>query len=236
MKKYVYPWAVLCSALLCVQLKAIGLVEVKGVVSGISTVVQDNLVDGAVVLPSFSAEDLFQFQIDQFMGPSEEMTVGGIFKANVPSNFFFPKQKEKQGFFPVSFGKEHFSIFAMPGDKKELVAVWFQLPFDKLVAMKDGPSTAMLPLLKIKKHGFIAEKDWAAVPSINIAVDKALGTKLKYSWNRSALVGNDMDSLFLFQETNTARWVFVNLKGNAAASGEIEPFQRVKGLAPSCCL
>ena len=200
------------------------LVKVGGTVAGFSGLTSDNLVDGAIVLPSFSADDLFGFQIDQFMGEPENMTVGGLFSAEVPANFYFPKQKERWGLFPVSFGKESFSLMVVPGEKREVTAAWFQLPFDKLVEMNNNhlPSTSLLPLLKIKKLGFLEEKDWSVVNSIPMKLDRDLGTKVKYSWNRSAVSGNDVDAAFLFEATSTDRWVFVNLKGNPAKSGEIE--------------
>jgi hypothetical protein len=206
------------------------LVTVKGNVSGFTDITTDNLVDGAIVLPSLSADDLFQFQIEQFMGPPETMTVGGLFTAEVPANFYFPKQKEKYGIFPVSFGKESFSLEVLKGQKRELVAAWFQIPWDKLLDMNNNhlPPTAMLPLLNIKKHGYLPEKDWSTVSSIAMKLDKDLGTKLKFDWDRPAVTGSDMDSVVLFQATSTNRWVFANLKGNPARKGEI---QSMKGMA-----
>ena len=199
------------------------LVKVKGVVTGFSGLKIDNIVDGAVVLPSLSAEDLFQFQVDQFMGPPEKMSVAGIFSAEVPSNFHFPKQSEKYGFFPVSFGKDHFSIYAAKGFKNELIAAWFQLPWDKMLDMDSNkaPPTDMLPLLKFKKFAVTEERDWSEASNISLNLDRGSGAAVSYSWERSALQGKDMDALFLFQGTKTERWAFANLLGKPATSGTI---------------
>ncbi len=199
------------------------LVKVNGVVTGFSGLRIDNIVDGAVVLPSLSAEDLFQFQVDQFMGPPEKMSVAGIFSAEVPSNFHFPKQSEKYGFFPVSFGKDHFSIYAAKGSKNELIAAWFQLPWDKMLDMDSNkaPPTDMLPLLKFKKFAVTEERDWSVASNISLNLDRGAGSSVSYSWERSALQGKDMDALFLFQGTKTDRWAFANLLGKPAASGTI---------------
>ena len=199
------------------------LVKVDGVVTGFSGLKTDNVVDGAVVLPSLSTEDLFQFQVDQFMGPPEKMSVAGFFSADVPSNFHFPKQREKYGFFPVSFGKEHFSIYAAKGSKNELIAAWFQLPWDKMLDMDSNkaPPTDMLPLLKFKKYSVVEEQDWSAASNISLKLDRGAGSEVYFSWERSALQGKDMDALFLFQGTKTNRWAFANLLGKPALSGTI---------------
>jgi hypothetical protein len=199
------------------------LVKVNGVVTGFSGLKVDNIVDGAVVLPSLSTEDLFQFQVDQFMGPPEKMSVAGIFSAEVPSNFHFPKQSEKYGFFPVSFGKDHFSIYAAKGSKNELIAAWFQLPWDKMLEMDSNkaPPTDMLPLLKFKKFAVAEERDWSVASNISLNLDRGAGSSVSYSWERSALQGKDMDALFLFQGTKSDRWAFANLLGKPATSGTV---------------
>jgi hypothetical protein len=215
--------SVAVSSLWSQQWSQSSLVKVNGVVTGFSGLKVDNIVDGAVVLPSLSSEDLFQFQVDQFMGPPEKMSVAGIFSAEVPSNFHFPKQSEKYGFFPVSFGKEHFSIYAAKGSKNELIAAWFQLPWDKMLEMDSNkaPPTDMLPLLKFKKFGIAEEQDWSLASQISLKLDRGAGTSVAYSWERSALQGKDMDVLFLFQGTKTNRWAFANLLGKPALSGTI---------------
>lgn len=215
--------SVAVSSLWSQQWSQSSLVKVNGVVTGFSGLKTDNVVDGAVVLPSLSAEDLFQFQVDQFMGPPEKMSVAGFFSAEVPSNFHFPKQSEKYGFFPVSFGKEHFSIYAAKGSKNELIAAWFQLPWDKMLDMDSNkaPPTDMLPLLKFKKFGLAEEQDWSTASNVSLKLDRGAGTSVSYSWERSALQGKDMDALFLFQGTKTNRWAFANLLGKPAMSGII---------------
>ncbi|MEZ4815567.1 MAG: hypothetical protein R3A80_10240 [Bdellovibrionota bacterium] len=222
--KVLFPWAIAVGALVWAPAHSEDLVKVGGVVSGFSGIKSDDTVDGALVIPTVSAEDLFQFNVDQFMGPSEKMTVGGLFSAEVPSNLYFPKQREWWGIIPVNFGKEQFSIMAEKGDSRELVCAWFKLPFDKMVEINNSgaPGTALLPLMTIHKHGFLAEKDWSTVKRIDMKVDKALGTKMNYSWDRAATTGTDMDGVFMFQATKTNRWAFVNLKGAPSKTGTIE--------------
>lgn len=224
-----FPWAI-TAALAAAPAFSNDLVKVNGTVSGFSGIKSDDIVDGALVIPTLSADDLFQFNVEQFMGPSENMTVGGLFSAEVPSNFYFPKQKEWSGIFPVSFGKEQFSLMMNKGEPRELVSAWFKIPFDQMVdiANGDGPSTALLPLITVHKHSFLPEKDWTLSGKIDVKLDKELSTKVKYAWDRSAVTGTDMDGVFLFQATPTNRWAFVNLKGNPSKTGELAS---MKGLA-----
>jgi hypothetical protein len=227
--KTLFPWAITMGALLCAPAQSEQLVKVNGTVSGFTGIKSDDIVDGALVIPTMSADDLFTFNVDQFMGPGENMTVGGLFSAEVPSNFYFPNQREWWGLIPVNFGKQGFSLMVNKGDKRELVAAWFKLPFDKMVDINNGdqPATALLPLLTINKHSFLPEKDWSTVSKIDVKLDKDLGSKVKYGWDRAAITGTDMDGVFLFQATKTNRWAFVNLKGNPPKTGEI---QSMKGL------
>ncbi len=220
-----FPWVVAAFALLSGPFaNSSELFKVNGVVKGMSTVNNDNIVDGAIVLPSLSAEDLFQFQIDQFMGPPETMTVGGLFSAEVPSNFYLPQQRERKFLMPVNFGKERFSLYVEPGDKRELVSAWFQLPFDKLIELNNNGKSAtwLLPFMKIKKHAYLEEMDWSSQSSITMNMNKDLGPNVRYTWSRGAVSGDDTDGVYLFQETPTNRWVFVNLYGNPSQKGGVE--------------
>lgn len=221
--KKLFPWTITAGMLLLAPAQSQDLVKVSGTVSGFTGIKSDDMVDGALVIPTLSADDLFQFNIDQFMGPSEKMTVGGLFSADVPSNFYFPKQREWWGIVPVNFGKEQFSIMASKGDKRELVSAWFKLPFGKMVELNNSgaPMTGLLPLLNLQKHAYLAERDWSTVSKIDVKLDKNFGSKVKYSWDRAALSGSDMDGAFLFQATSTDRWAFVNLKGNPSKTGEL---------------
>lgn len=218
-----FPWAVTVGMLLLAPAQSQDLVKVNGTVSGFTDIKTDDIVDGALVVPTLSADDLFQFNVDQFMGPGETMTVGGLFSAQVPSNFYFPKQKERWGLLPVGFSKEQFSLMASKGDKRELVSAWFKVPFKKMVEINNSgaPGTALLPLITVQKHAFLAERDWSTVSSIDVKLDKALSKSVKYSWDRAAMAESDMDGVFLFQATKTQRWAFVNLKGAPAKSGEL---------------
>lgn len=231
--KALFPWAISVGALICAPVfsnqQSGELIKVNGTVSGFTGIKSDDIVDGALVIPTLSADDLFQFNVDQFMGPNENMTVGGLFSAEVPSNFYFPSQREWWGLLPVSFGKEQFSLRVNKGDSRELVSAWFKLPFGKMVDINNSgaPATALLPLLNIHKHSYLPEKDWSSVSKIDVKLDKDLGTKLNFGWDRAAISGTDMDGVFLFQATKTNRWAFVNLKGNPAKTGSIES---MKGL------
>lgn len=228
--KTLFPWAIAAGALIwAAPAHSEDLIKVNGVVSGFTGIKSDDIVDGALVIPTLSADDLFQFNVDQFMGPGENMTVGGLFSAEVPSNMYFPKQKEWWGIIPVGFGKEQFSLMVAKGDKREIVSAWFKLPFDKMVDIQNSgaPATALLPLLTITKHSYLAEKDWSTVSKIDVKLDRDLDKSVKFGWDRAAITGSDMDGVFLFQGTKTNRWAFVNLKGNPAKTGEI---QSMKGL------
>lgn len=227
MKKLsMWGWTIASSIVLCTFGFAQELSQVDGQVYGFTDIKTDGLVDGAVVLPSLSPQDLFQFQVEQFMGPSEEMSVAGVAKVKVPSNFYIPYQKEKYGFIPVGFSKEHFSIFVNPGDPKELIAAWFQVPWKSLMAIKDGaPPTSILPGLVLKKHGYLESQDWATESEINFELNRPLSKKISYEWNRGPVKETEMDSMFLFQATKTLRWAFVNVKGNPEQKGELASAQ-----------
>jgi hypothetical protein len=224
MKISIFPWA-LVVALFAFAANAQNLHRLNGIVTGFGDLKRDNIVDGAIVLQSLSSEDLFNLQMDQFMGPPEKMTVGGLFSADVPSNMYFPKQTERWGILPVTFKKESFGLYVTPGDKREVYAAWFQLPWDKLVKMgqNGGLATDLLPDFKIQKFGVYGERDWSTFNSpVNLAFNANLATGPRYTWKRSALAEGQMDAITMFQGTRTGRWVFANILGNPPASGSVQ--------------
>jgi hypothetical protein len=223
MRISIFPWA-LAASLFVFSANAENLHRLNGVVTGFGDLKRDNIVDGAIVLQSLSAEDLFQLQMDQFMGPPEKMTVGGLFSADVPSNMYFPKQTERWGLFPVTFKKESFGLYVAPGEKRELYAAWFQLPWDKLVKMgqNGGLATDLLPDMKIKQFGIYAERDWSTFNgAVNVAFNANMATGPRYTWKRSAMGDGEMDAITLFQGTRTNRWVFANIVGNPPDAGTV---------------
>jgi hypothetical protein len=198
--------------------------RVPGSVQGFSQLPVDNVVDGAMVLKSFGAEDLLNFQIEQFIAPDEPMKAGPQ-TVNVPGNFFFPKQSENWGLFRISLEKPEFGFYTEEGSKAEILTTSFKAPFSTLVDMaQNGTMTPskLLPLISLQKMAYLPAKDWSKESRINVTLSQSFAGGYSFDWQRAAKGRNETDHVFVFQQTPGARWAFLDLIGNSAASGNLK--------------
>lgn len=196
-------------------------VKVIGKVSGFGTLSSDDVVDGAVVIPTLRAQEILGFQIAGFLGPDEEMNVGPV-STKVPGNLFFPTQKERYGFLPVTIAKGSFTLLMEPGQNNELVALRFQAPFSKAadLARSQAPYTELVPLVSLKNFSLGADRDWTRESSVNLAIDKNFNKTSSYAWTRAQGNASEFDILLSFQRSPAARWVPTDIIGKPASSGK----------------
>lgn len=106
--------------------------KLQGAVSGITTKDKDGLIDFALVMESFSKNDLFKFDINKIINPwSENISVAG-YDIALPQNIFLPKQKESY-FITITLEKPSFTInFPTFGDKS-VTTIRGRFPFKKVL-------------------------------------------------------------------------------------------------------
>ena len=197
-------------------------VKITGSVSGFSDIKQDDVVDGALVVPTLRSAELLAFQVDQLLSPSEPMSAGPE-TVNVPGNIYFPAQREVYGFFPINLSKEQFSFWARPGVSDELVALRFAAPFTEAVdlARAHAPYTELVPLVSLKGFAYAADKDWSHESSIHLTVDRKLTKTASFNWTRAAVASNEFDVIAAFQKTPADRWMITDFAGKIPTQGGI---------------
>ncbi|MBP7845436.1 MAG: hypothetical protein KA116_11560 [Proteobacteria bacterium] len=198
--------------------------RIPGVVQGFGSLPVDDIVDGAIVLKSFSAEDLLNFQIEQFIAPDEPLKAGPE-TVNVPGNFYFPRQLENWGLFRIAIEKGEFGFYTPPGEKNELIASSFKAPFSTLVDMAQSGNTTpakLLPLVQLQKLSYLGEKDWSNESKINFNLNSTFANRYSFDWSRAKTGTDQTDHVFVFQQTPANKWALMDLVGNSRNSGNLK--------------
>jgi len=195
--------------------------KVVGKVLGFGQLRSDDIVDGAVVIPSLKAQDILSFQLNSLLGPNEEMSAGPV-TTEVPGNLYIPSQRERYGIFPITLNKETFTLMMEPGERNELVAIRFQAPFSRAVelARNKAPYTELVPLVTLKSFSLGSDRDWSREPSVNLTLDKDFQKTSNYQWRRNPAAANEFDMLVSFQRSPKDRWIPTDLIGKLPASGK----------------
>ena len=200
-----------------------GTVRIPGVVTGFGSLANDDVIDGAGVIPSLRSEQLLRFNFDNLVAPNEKMTAGPE-TADVPGNFFFPRQRESYGFFPITIEKGEFGFYTSPGAREELAAVWFRAPFNALidkVRAKVAP-TELAKLISINGTGFLNENDWSQSSKITMPLSVLAAGQTSFAWARSATPTNGADYVLNFQRTPQGRWAVSDFLGTPGVSGKLK--------------
>lgn len=202
-------------------------VPVTGQVQGFQGVQNgDNVVDGALVVPSVRPRELISLQLGSLISPNEPMPAGPV-TVQIPGNLYFPRQTENYGFFTVELKKERFTHMAPEGVSNELAALSFKASFQQLVdaGQNNVPLVRMLGLIKLDKLGFESDRDWSKVSSpVNLALNQASQKNLSYNWTRPAAPANATDLAVSFQATPAGRWLVTGLVGSAPKQGQLGSF------------
>jgi len=198
------------------------IVQIPGIVSGFGTLTTDGIIDGAMVVPSLRSSEVLAFQPERLMSPSEKLQVGPI-EADVPGNFFFPRQRERHGIIPVTLAKEQFTFTTVRGQSNELVTVGFRAPFRELVRLgqEKAPFTDLLAIVQFTKYDVARDRDWSQDRSLATVVANNFRNQLPYRWTRTAAPAGSSDLVVNFEKTPAARWMVADVKGNAQASGNL---------------
>ena len=182
--------------------------KVQGKVSGYKNLDRDGWVDGAVVVPTLSEEQILSFDFTSLLSPNESMKAGPI-TADVPGNVHVPEQKERYGIIPVTLRKEGFTLLMEPDQKQELFAISIRGPFSELAdkARKKAPASEILKLAKFGQLGFHSERDWTRERNIDVSLNRERPRTTTISWSRSAPAANEMDMAVNVEETPAGKWL-----------------------------
>lgn len=106
--------------------------KVSGVATGIPVTNGDNQIDFALVMPAFTRQEIFGFDINKVISPENDtITVMGE-TIEIPSNVSLPKQKESY-FLPITLEKPAYRVsFASLGAQK-IFAGRGRFPFKQVV-------------------------------------------------------------------------------------------------------
>jgi hypothetical protein len=203
-------------------------VRIRGLVTGFGEIKKDDQLDGAIIVPSLKASELLAFRPLDFFGPNEFTQVGPL-KVGLPANFFFPTQTENIGIVPVTFAKETFSYYAVPGRENELGALSFRGRFSKLVelAQAKAPIADILTYIRTRALGFASNQDWSVRDGgdpVELNLSQQPNSRLSYHWNRPVGPLVTKDVILNLQRTGTGRWMLTDLVGEAQLGGHINTY------------
>jgi hypothetical protein len=224
----------LFSLALSLMLSTASNAKVAGQVTGFGPLANDDVIDGALAVPSLRPTDLLSFQLDHFVAPSEEMEVGPV-KTKVPGNLFFPRQRESYGILPLTIERNPFSYIPVEGQKDELSAFWFSAPFNKVadLARAKAPYWQILPLVRIRALGVTSDTDWSTQNRALISLDRPLVKDQRFVWTRPPAGPKDADIAVNFQISPEGRWILADFMAGfgreamVASSPRLPPDQKL---------
>ncbi len=189
-------------------------VQLKGKVAGFPSLVKDDVLHGALVLPSLRPMDILSFQFAELLSPPEPMKAGPM-TVKAPGNLYIPTQRESYGILPITLSKESFTVFADAQKNEEWVALQFRAEHSKLLdAMEDKrPYLEYFPLIRIESLGLIADQRYDRDQEfMNISLDHKIQSEETFDWARPAPGAGQADLALMLQQSPAGRWIVTDVQ------------------------
>lgn len=189
-------------------------VQLKGRVAGFPSLVKDDVLHGALVIPSLRPMDILGFQFKEMLSSPEDMSAGPI-SVKAPGNLYIPSQRESYGWLPITLSKESFTVNVDSNRDEELVALQFRAQHSKLLdALEDKkPYLEIFPLVKLESVGVLDNRHYDKNQELlNIPLNFKIQNAINFSWNRPKNAKNEADLALLMQETPAGRWIVTDVQ------------------------